>query len=151
MDSMDFEVIQRAVYLALRRLIRNLGPPGCPPAWKVSNRIEHDLGPNSMVEIPSSEFPGFYERGFEARGLCTIDVGLNVVTDHEKLLRRHMESVRRCAKKSGARLAKYQGLPPGSVCQGNYKRRHIQRDSVCCHPVTSHSERDQLRIRIVVK
>ena len=96
--------------------------------------------PQGLVAVlaRADEDPG------EAGGERASHVGLHVVTDHRRPLRRHVERGEHRLEERGRGLADHDGLPSSRVLERGDERPHVQRQPVGLQPVAVLLEGDQL-------
>ena len=97
-----------------------------PPPGQISNGIEHYIGPNCTLEIARTELFSPDQVALQAGSLSTLQIGVDVVADHENLVSGKPQFPDRRRKERSGGLAEYERLAPGCMFQGNDKRCSIQ-------------------------
>lgn len=83
--------------------------------------------------------------------MCAADVGINVVSDHEDIAGRQLQTIRGGQEEAGVGFAEDEWSAGGGVLQGGDERRDVERDAIGGKPVAGHAQRDELGVGIVVE
>src|SRR5664280_178228 len=102
----------------------------------VGHRVDHVVGPARRPgQRLLAELARPYQHPADPRRLCAEHVGVDVITDHQRIRRRHPQSGEHSAEEGGGWLTYHGGRHACGLLESHDERPHVEPEPLGCLPV----------------